>query len=197
MRSVLWVAVVMLVAGCADEAPAEPGESAEERQARQGDALELAGALPDPIEISWDGALNPAVCAPSGLNSCMWTQAPLFDKDDSLFLEASPAAWSGSLTLTWDHATPDLDRLRLSVGFYKKCGATCWEGTGDSASEIGTSPFVLDVRSLMPSPDSEGLWVSVQDLPLIDDPAYVFANAGHEFRVEGRLTPMAPDPDEA
>jgi hypothetical protein len=45
----------------------------------------------------------------------------------------------------------------------------------------------------MPAPaDSEGIWIWVRELPLLDDPVYLIANAGQEFRVEGRFTVGSP-----
>lgn len=198
MRLGWSIALLVMLAGCADGpqegladeedlAGADPG-----RQGRAASAPAGGPVLPDPIEIAWDGALDLQACAPSGPNSCMGATVPTSGKDHSLFLEVPPASWNGLLTLTWEAATPALDRRVLGVSFYKKCGATCWESIGDGTSETGTSPVRLDARSIQAPVGSEGLWISVRDTRLTPDPVYAQASPGQDFRVEGRLDPSAP-----
>lgn len=199
-----WLAALALVlSGCSEagdprsaEGPAMDGAGETTDAGRTGRAASVAvngsSPLPDPIEVAWEGALDIQACAPSGPNSCMGASVPVSGKDDSLFLDSVPAFWTGSLTLAWNAASPATETLQFQLGFYEKCGATCWQGVGGSAMAVGSSPLVLDVQSLEAPAGSQGLWLSVHEERLTPDPVYAIASAGQEFRAEGRLQPTPP-----
>jgi hypothetical protein len=197
MRSALWVAVVMLVAGCADEAPPQTVDVAAE-EPREGRAPARAPlnatSPPAAVEVAWDGALPPLLCAPSGPNSCMGASAPAAGENH--FVARDPAAWSGNLTLQWEAMTPVTETLAFGLLFYEKCGATCWQSVGGSVMVSGQSPLVLAVESLEAPASAEGLWLFVHEPRLTPDPVYAVASPGQEFRVAGRLE-AATQPDEA
>jgi hypothetical protein len=201
MRFGWSLALVMMLAGCAGDTPEAPAtdEAAVDLEAERvarAPAGDAAGALlPDPIDVDWVGGIPVEACAPSGPNSCMGASVPMTGTtDDSLFLAAAPAAWSGTLTLTWSATSPATETLQLGLTFYKKCGGSCWESLGtDGAYVSGTSPLVLEVGGAAAPASAEGLWISVRQVRLTPDPVYAVASLGQEFHAEGRLEP-APTP---
>lgn len=207
MRLGWSLALVMLLAGCADDAPEDPAASGslagaegdEDRQGRAPAGAMAGPRLPDPIDVDWDGGIPAAVCAPSGVNSCMGASVPMSGgTDDSLFIDVAPAAWTGTLTLTWTASSPATESLQLGLTFYKKCGSSCWESVGTSVAYVsGTSPLVLDVTGASAPGSAEGLWLSVRETRLTPDPVYAVASAGQAFHVEGRLEAVAAETDAA
>lgn len=207
MRFGWSLALLMMLAGCADDASEDPalapdpgssaGRAGEDRQARAAwDTAEqgMPEELPAPIDISWDGAMELQVCAPSGPNSCMGFSQALAAKGDTLLVEAPPAAWNGSLTLTWTASSPVTETLQLGLTFYKMCGSACWESVGTGGVSVsGTSPLELDVGGTAPAA-SEGLWIWVREERLTPDPVYAIVSPGQDFHVEGRLQPSPTPP---
>lgn len=198
MRSPWLVLLAFGLAGCTDgvdtdgAAPVDGGRA--DRLGRASDRAAMVGPLPDPVDVAWDGALPILVCAPSGLNSCMG-QSVSTGKDDSLFIDADPATWTGQLTLTWQAASSLTEDLSFGLTFFQKCGATCWQGMGVGDRVTGPSPLVLDLSSLEAPAGSRGLWISVHAEKLTPDPVHAIVTPGQDFHAEGRLaaspTPVA------
>jgi hypothetical protein len=185
LGKVALVALVLL-AGCADPPPADPGPEAA-RESRIPDAA----PFPDPQDIAWDGALPAVACVPSGLNQCSGIETSAASgKEAALFIEAGAAAWTGRLTATWQAASPT-STLELWVGFYSDCGFGCWESTGATQVATGGSPLAVDLVALEAPEHAKGLYLAVREPRLTPDPLYAQASPGVEFRVEGRLEPSA------
>jgi hypothetical protein len=147
-----------------------------------------AAPVPVPVLVDWDGAIGAEACVPTGPGSCGGAGAPpAGGKQDVFQVSAAQARWTGTVTLEWQATTATTQELRLHFGFWKSCGASCWESVGDFQGAEGPSPLTLAVDGAVAPADAEGLYLSVSTPSLTPAPVLAVAEPGQEFHAEGRL----------
>lgn len=200
VRLALAAALVaaLLLAGCAHPAatgdgtaqtPTSSAPTEESRDARvatsPASASASAASANQSLAIDWDGDLATFVCAPTGTGSCSGAGLPPMHGGSDWTQEAAPAAWTGTLTLTWTPATPATQQLRLSLQSYDSCGAHCTQSVGKGISVAGPSPLTLEVSGL--EGRGAGLWASVGATNLAPAPLVATAAADQPFHLSGTL----------
>ncbi len=206
----LALVAVMLFAGCVsgDDAPVEtaqadpPSNAGESKAAAPAatsttpqpaaaspaqptaeSSAEAEPAAPVTVPYQFAGDLGVGFCAPAGLNSCsgITFEGMTFDPTEIASIV------SGSLTVTWEAATPATANLRFSVGAATSCGEGCWQGV-DSLYEVieGPSPLALTLPAATLG-EGEILVVAVRFPRLTPEPIYGYAHPDQPFTVEGNF----------
>lgn len=194
LRSLAIILVLALIAaGCVGQendaplgsasATAEVEAQAPPVEAAPGEPLAEEARAPTVVPVEWHGKTGAYACIPSGPYSCI-SFFSLAQSDSSMEIEAR----DGTLTLTWDAATPATEQLVLSVYSIERCGERCWSSTGNYYHRVeGGSPLELSLDPVELA-EEESLIVYVQQPRTpTPPPVYGFVSLEQEFHVTGEV----------